>query len=121
MIHISYRVKVLNQLNLYHSCNYRELGPDNILRHSQCFMFDQNNASVPCVYGWEYDKTYYESTIPSTFDWVCDKADYATGALSSGVAGSAVGTIAWGILADKYVNTPLLIGKTWYIFKFSTN
>lgn len=62
------------------------------------------NESVACQFGWEYDKTDYENTVPSEFNWVCDRDTYATDCFTWGSIGSAIGTVIFGILADKLVS-----------------
>ena len=60
-----------------------------------------NNGVVPCQYGWEYDRSDYEDTMPSQFNWVCDKGHYGTDALTIASAGNAFGAILLGPVADK--------------------
>jgi hypothetical protein len=83
------------------------MGTDGILKHSSCKMYSLDslgvNATEKCNFGWEYDKTDYESTIPSEFDWVCQRDHLATEVFTWTNVGSAVGTIIFGIFADKLV------------------
>lgn len=67
------------------------------------------NTTMMCNNGWTYDKTDYDSTIPSDFDWVCDKVGYATDTFTVGTLGSAIGTVVFGILADKWVHILLSV------------
>jgi len=69
---------------------------------SQCEMFGYNGSRIACTRGWEYDLTDYSTTIPSQFDWVCERAEWATWALTVASVGNAVGTIVFGQVADKY-------------------
>ncbi|OXA51668.1 organic cation transporter protein [Folsomia candida] len=88
-----------------------EIGPDGETRYSQCLMYDPSdpdrNTTMMCNNGWTYDKTDYDSTIPSDFDWVCDKVGYATDTFTVGTLGSAIGTVVFGILADKIGRKPV--------------
>lgn len=74
------------------------------MHYSKCKMIDQTTGNeTECQFGWEYDTTDYENTIPSEFNWVCDKDHYATDCFTWGSIGSAIGTVIFGILADKFV------------------
>jgi len=64
-------------------------------------MFDEDDNVTPCLYGWEYDTTDYDTTIPSEHNWVCDKIHYPTRCFTMGSFGAAAGTLVFGILADK--------------------
>lgn len=66
-------------------------------------MYDPSNPNVTmtCNLGWTYDKTDYETTIPSDFDWVCENMGHATDTFTVETIGSAVGTVVFAIMADK--------------------
>ncbi|XP_035700484.1 carcinine transporter isoform X1 [Folsomia candida] len=83
----------------------REIGPDGELRYSQCLMYDPSNPNVTmtCNLGWTYDKTDYETTIPSDFDWVCENMGHATDTFTVETIGSAVGTVVFAIMADNFL------------------
>ncbi|CAG7723791.1 unnamed protein product [Allacma fusca] len=85
-----------------------EPSPDGGFRYSHCSMYDANNTVVSCQYGWDYDRTYYQSTIATEFDWVCEKEDYATRAFTFSNIGNAVGGIILGHLADKIGRKPVV-------------
>lgn len=40
-----------------------------------------NFSVVSCQHGWEYDRTFYQDSIISEWDLVCDKQHYPTIAL----------------------------------------
>lgn len=65
-------------------------------------MYENNitKSIVQCT-SWVYDKTDFDSTIPSEFNWVCDTAHYSTDALTATAVGNMIGTIVFGQLADK--------------------
>ncbi|XP_035709656.1 organic cation transporter 1 isoform X2 [Folsomia candida] len=67
---------------------------------SKCEMITANSSRASCSFGWEYDRKDYDLTIPSQYNWVCDKSEWATWALTFGGLGNAVGTIVYGMLAD---------------------
>lgn len=64
-------------------------------------MYDENRTRVACAYGWQYDLTDYDHTIPSDYDWVCGKGQYATWVLTANAVGNAIGTVVLGQAADK--------------------
>jgi hypothetical protein len=64
-------------------------------------MLASNGSSIKCTNGYEYDKRDYEATIPSDFNWVCDKDHYATDALTFNAVGNCVGALIFGWGADK--------------------
>jgi len=68
-------------------------------------MYDLNRNVTECQYGWEFDKKDYEKTIPSEFNWICDRVHYATDCFTWGNVGNTIGTIGFGILADKSVGS----------------
>ncbi|GBM78319.1 Carcinine transporter [Araneus ventricosus] len=59
-------------------------------------------VNIPCVSGWEYDKTNYDETAATKFNLVCDKAHYPSLLLTLQNVGSLLLTPIYGILADKY-------------------
>lgn len=71
------------------------------------FTEDGKHLTIPCTNGWIYDKTDYDSTLPMDFNWVCDKVSYPTDVFSISVAGTAVGQVIFGILADKVGRKPI--------------
>ncbi|MPC33803.1 hypothetical protein E2C01_027167 [Portunus trituberculatus] len=55
-----------------------------------------------CTVGWEFDTTQFTSTVASSLGWVCDRGHYSHHTLSVSMAGNAVGTFLFPLLADKY-------------------
>lgn len=53
-----------------------------------------------CVYGYDYNKTWYGSTTVSDQDWVCDKALYQTNVFVWHRAGEVFGMLIFGQLGD---------------------
>lgn len=95
------------------------MGPDGRLRFSQCKMYgnDANRSEIPCMDGWEYDMSDYRRTIPSSNDWVCEKAHYAAQAFTAASVGNVPGTILYGYLGDKWD----LLGRDQYTHYFDWN
>jgi hypothetical protein len=47
-----------------------------------------------------YDKTWYESTIPSSNNWVCDDEIYVANAFAYSKIGEVIGSIVFGWFGD---------------------
>ncbi|XP_015267424.1 PREDICTED: solute carrier family 22 member 20-like [Gekko japonicus] len=56
----------------------------------------------PCVGGWVYDTTVFESTIVSEWDLVCDLQTLRDVAQSIYMAGVLAGAIVFGVLSDRF-------------------
>ena len=79
------------------------VGAEGQDRYSKCEMFSPNGNGniISCPAGWAYDHSNFQSTIPSDFDWVCDKDHYATNVFTVSAIGNVLGNIIFGLLADK--------------------
>ncbi|KAI5635853.1 sugar transporter domain-containing protein [Phthorimaea operculella] len=76
-----------------------------------------NTSKVQCNSGWEFqlgDIPYH--TVVSERGWVCDYAGYAPIAQSIFFAGSFVGGLLFGWLADRFGRVPALVGFNKSIF-----
>ena len=58
---------------------------------------------------WSYDKSFYQSSIISEWDLVCDKSWLASFSQSSYMIGMMVSTILFGFLSDKYGRRPVIM------------
>ncbi|XP_059049275.1 organic cation transporter protein-like [Achroia grisella] len=70
------------------------------------------NTTVPCQNGWEFelsDIPYH--TVVSERGWVCENAGFAPIAQSVFFAGSFVGGLFFGWLADTFGRVPALVGS----------
>ncbi|XP_049955706.1 solute carrier family 22 member 7-like isoform X1 [Schistocerca serialis cubense] len=79
--------------------------PRNGETYSKCLMYndsDENNETIPCIYGWEYDDTWFSLTAASQENWVCDKAIYAHTSLSLTLLFSTVIGIAFFYIGDRF-------------------
>lgn len=55
-----------------------------------------------CKYGYEYDQTWFESTIITEYDWVCEaRGLQKTNAFVYDRIGEVVGTFVFGQMGDK--------------------
>uniref|UniRef100_A0A0P4WHF6 Major facilitator superfamily (MFS) profile domain-containing protein n=1 Tax=Scylla olivacea TaxID=85551 RepID=A0A0P4WHF6_SCYOL len=57
---------------------------------------------------WEYDRTYYDSTLSTQQHWVCEQASMAATWQSVSVAGNVVGTVVFNSLSDLIGRLPVL-------------
>lgn len=64
---------------------------------------------VGCQSGWDYDHTYYDSTLSTQQDWVCGHASLGANWLSAAVAGNVVGTFVLNSLSDLIGRRPVLM------------
>ncbi|XP_063705241.1 carcinine transporter-like isoform X2 [Culicoides brevitarsis] len=62
---------------------------------------------ISCVNGYEYDKTWYEETVVSKENWICDRTLYVTNALSFNRFGEVVGTFIFGQMGDRLGRRPV--------------
>ncbi|CAG7817265.1 unnamed protein product, partial [Allacma fusca] len=81
-----------------------EIGPDGLPRLSKCEMFvwNRGNQTKMKCNEWDYDRTNYDRTLPSEYNWVCDTEYNVANVFSTAGAGSTVGTIFLGIAVDKF-------------------
>lgn len=61
---------------------------------------------IPCIHGYDYDKTWYKRTPVSDENWVCNRALYQTNAFTFHRIGEILGTFIFGQLGDKYFASP---------------
>ncbi|XP_041461673.1 organic cation transporter protein-like [Lytechinus variegatus] len=64
--------------------------------------------TIPCQDGWEHDKSQLKSSIIQDWDLVCDKKNLPDYAQSVFYVGYLVGSIVFGVLADKIGRYPTL-------------
>lgn len=63
--------------------------------------------SIGCTNGYEYDKTWYDETVVSKEDWICDRALYVTNTFSFNRFGEVVGTFIFGQMGDTLGRRPV--------------
>lgn len=54
-----------------------------------------------CIYGYEYNRTWFRSTIITDNDWVCDKELYKYNSFVFDRIGEIFGSFVFGQLGDK--------------------
>jgi OCT family organic cation transporter-like MFS transporter 4/5 len=68
------------------------------------------NGSVIDCKSWSYDTSFYESSIITEWDLVCDKSWLVSFSQSSYMIGMMVSTILFGYLSDKYGRRLVIMG-----------
>ncbi|KAH8346625.1 hypothetical protein KR084_007129 [Drosophila pseudotakahashii] len=61
-----------------------------------------NRTKTTCQNGWSYDKTWYESTIPTDHNWVCAKDLFVTNVFVVGRVTEVAGSFILGQMGDSY-------------------
>lgn len=84
------------------------------IEFSKCEMYSTNGSGVilGCQYGWEYDTTWFEKTLTSQHDWVCDKSSYVTDAFTFLTIGDVLGSFVFGQLGDTLGRRPIFLFST---------
>jgi len=64
----------------------------------------EEGKEVPCRHGWEYDRSELDLTMPSEFNWVCEKQHFITVIFTVSGISATLGTIVLGPIIDKCGN-----------------
>jgi MFS family permease len=73
-----------------------------------CHYISDDNETLPCQQ-WEYDRTFYESTIVTDWDLVCDRRWMAAVAQSIYMFGCIVASVTLGQISDRYGRWKVLV------------
>ncbi|XP_055905497.1 carcinine transporter [Eupeodes corollae] len=122
----------------------RERNNRKVETFSKCKMYDRNYSDISwavnseldasplnikeCPYGYSYDKTWYERTIPTQEHWVCDKDMYVTNTFVVSRVTEVIGSFVLGQMGDTfgrrvvyYISVVLAtIGRSFSIFSTSS-
>ncbi|KAI5636325.1 sugar transporter domain-containing protein [Phthorimaea operculella] len=77
---------------------------DGETRFSSCLIYTDpynSNETKECS-EYEYDKTWYETTVPSENNWVCDKELYVAKIFTYSAISELIGNIVAGWFGDTY-------------------
>ncbi|GJQ74600.1 hypothetical protein Trydic_g21458 [Trypoxylus dichotomus] len=88
-----------SQLPLAHRCYMKNVEHEDRL----------GNLSVACKWGYDYEKTVMRRSIISEWDFVCGKEFYADLVQITFMSGVLVGSLVFGLLADRYGRKKILI------------
>lgn len=66
-----------------------------------CCILNHRFLLIECVHGYEYDKTWYDTTVVSQENWVCEKDLYQTNTYVFIRIGEVIGTFFFGQLGDQ--------------------
>ncbi|XP_055337550.1 beta-alanine transporter-like [Paramacrobiotus metropolitanus] len=89
--------------------------------HSRCFMYDLNysalslsdiseltngslssHKTVPCQFGWEFDRSVFQDTIVTEYLLICDRSLLQALSLALVTMGGVFGPLVFGFLADHF-------------------
>nr|XP_006006775.1 PREDICTED: solute carrier family 22 member 7-like [Latimeria chalumnae] len=70
---------------------------------------DNDSSVEQCQHGWVYDHSQFTSTIATEWDLVCEKKGLNQLTATLFFVGMTVGSMVFGILADKYGRKPLIL------------
>ncbi|XP_047104001.1 solute carrier family 22 member 7-like isoform X2 [Schistocerca piceifrons] len=79
--------------------------PRNGKTYSACLMYKspgEKNETIPCMYGWEYDDSWFSLTAASQENWVCDKAVYVHTSISMALLFSTFFGVAFFYFGDRF-------------------
>ncbi|PSN42448.1 hypothetical protein C0J52_15942 [Blattella germanica] len=92
--------------------------PDGRRQYSRCYMYDVNftallqlhDQPIPdtqwnvtkCLYGWNYDRRDYDSTLVTDLNLVCDDGWWPSTSTTFFYVGSLFGNVVFGWIADKW-------------------
>ncbi|XP_049327123.1 solute carrier family 22 member 7a [Astyanax mexicanus] len=68
-----------------------------------------SNGSVPCQYGWTYDRRIFNSTTATEWDLVCDSKHLNQALATFFFMGVMMGAVLFGYLADRFGRKPMLL------------
>lgn len=63
----------------------------------------KTHLNLGCINGYEYDKTWFQNTIITQENWVCEKDLFKTNAFVFDRIGEVIGTFIFGQLGDTYI------------------
>uniref|UniRef100_A0AAG5CX02 Major facilitator superfamily (MFS) profile domain-containing protein n=1 Tax=Anopheles atroparvus TaxID=41427 RepID=A0AAG5CX02_ANOAO len=83
----------------YSKCQMYNVTEEHLKRPYTEWRFEASDI-IDCAYGYYYDRTYYDRTPITEYDWICDKGFRETNIFVYTRLGELVGTIIFGHLGD---------------------
>lgn len=95
----------------YSSCTMYNISKYPVGTNPSEWMFEENET-IPCIYGYEYDRQYFDLIPITEQNWVCDKELYATNTFAFIRFAEVSGTFILGQLGDR--SSPGVFGSHCY-------
>ncbi|XP_025829051.1 solute carrier family 22 member 3 isoform X2 [Agrilus planipennis] len=90
---------------IYHKCSMYGYNVSN--QDSKDLKYFSNITD--CRYGWEYDKTWFQETIPSSENWVCSESLKVSNTFAVMRIADVLGTFICGQLGDVIGRKPIFV------------
>ncbi|KAF4527764.1 hypothetical protein B566_EDAN016469 [Ephemera danica] len=97
-------------------CQVYDVNFTQLLLSNVTWTPDPSWNRTSCTHGWHYNRTYYDETLVSQLDLVCDKSWWPASSTTFFGIGSLVGNILLGLERDRLGRRPvLLIIVAWHV------
>uniref|UniRef100_A0A336MX72 CSON006225 protein n=1 Tax=Culicoides sonorensis TaxID=179676 RepID=A0A336MX72_CULSO len=104
----NYSIEEWRDLVLPLRCKMYNISTSDLLQMDENTKKNLSNENpISCINGYEYDKTWYEETVVSKENWICDRTLYVTKALSLNRFGEVIGTFIFGQMGDTLGRRPV--------------
>ncbi|KAK8753048.1 hypothetical protein OTU49_002227, partial [Cherax quadricarinatus] len=59
------------------------------------------NFTTECVFGYDFERTYFQETASTQFEWACGRSTGVQNILRASMLGNLFGCVIYGALADR--------------------